>query len=58
MGYYRQAYQAYIGGLSQALTFNLEAYAEALSLLRPFFPQSWADLLETTVVIDPSLRSG
>ena len=27
-----------------ALLFNLEANAEVLSLLRPFFPQGWATL--------------
>ena len=30
--------------MSDALLFNLEAYAEVLSLLRPFFPQGWATL--------------
>ena len=44
MGRYQQAYDAYRGDLSSALLFNLEAYPEALSLLRPFFPQGWATL--------------
>jgi hypothetical protein len=44
MGRYRQASNAYRGALSYALYFNLEAYAEVLSLLRPFFPQGWAIL--------------
>ena len=44
MGRYQQACDAYRGDLSQALHFNLEAYAEVLSLLRPFFPQGWATL--------------
>jgi hypothetical protein len=44
MGRYQQAYQAYRGALSSALLFNLEANAEVLSLLRPFFPQGWATL--------------
>jgi hypothetical protein len=47
MGRYQQAYEAYRGDLSLALTTNLEAYAEDLSLLRPFFPQGWATLPET-----------
>jgi len=44
MGRYQQANAAYSSGLSDALYFNLEAYAETLSLLRPFFPQGWATL--------------
>src|ERR1019366_5802455 len=44
MGRYQQAYDAYANDLSSALVFNLEAYAEVLSLLRPFFPQGWATL--------------
>jgi len=43
MGRYDQAFAAYRGP-SDALFFNLEAYAEVLSLLRPFFPQGWATL--------------
>jgi hypothetical protein len=41
MGRYEQAYSAYIGDLENALYSNLEANAEVLSLLRPFFPQGW-----------------
>jgi hypothetical protein len=41
---YRQAYDTYIGDLDSALSFNLEAYAEALSLIRPFFPDGWTTL--------------
>lgn len=41
---YQQAYDAYQSDLNHALIINLEAYAEALSLLRPFFPQGWAIL--------------
>ncbi|MCP4583172.1 MAG: TIR domain-containing protein [candidate division Zixibacteria bacterium] len=44
MGERRRAYNTYVGDLSQALLFNLEAYAEVLSLLRPFFTQGWATL--------------
>ncbi|HEX6183377.1 MAG TPA: DUF4062 domain-containing protein [Pyrinomonadaceae bacterium] len=44
MGRYGPAYDAYMGGLSSALHFNLDANAEILSLLRPFFPQGWTAL--------------
>jgi hypothetical protein len=44
MGRYEQAFDAYCGDLSNALLFNLQASAEHLSLLRHFFPQSWAVL--------------
>ena len=44
MGRYQQACEAYPGDLSNALLLNLEANAEVLSLLRPFFPQGWATL--------------
>lgn len=42
MGHFQKACNAYIGELASALLFNLEAYSEVLSLLRPFFPQGWA----------------
>ncbi len=42
MGRHQQAFDAYHGELSNALVFNLEADAEVLSLLRPFYPQGWA----------------
>ena len=44
MGRYEQAYEAYRGDLADALFFNLEANAEVLSLLRPFFPHGWSSL--------------
>ena len=44
MGRYQQACDSYRGDLSNALLFNLEANAEVLSLLRPFFPEGWATL--------------
>lgn len=44
MGRYQQAFEAYQGDLSNALLFNLEATADALSLLRPFFPLGWTVL--------------
>ncbi len=44
MGRHQQACDAYSGDLSRALLINLEAHAETLSLLRPFFPQGWTRL--------------
>lgn len=54
MGRHGQALAAYRGGLDDALKINLEAYAEVLTLLRPFFPKGWASL---PVGIDGSGRS-
>ncbi len=51
MGRYREACDAFRGDLATALV-NLEAHPEALSLLRPFFPNGWdslpKDLVEST----------
>ncbi len=44
MGQFEQAYVAYSGDLANSLLANLEAYAETLSLLRPFFPRGWDSL--------------
>ncbi len=44
MGRFQEAYDAYRGDLSNALFFNLEAYAESLSLLQPFFRNGWDTL--------------
>lgn len=41
MGQAKKALGTYRGELSNALVFNLEASAEILSLLRPFFAQDW-----------------
>lgn len=41
IGRYRDAYAAYNGDLSNALFFNLEAFAEVLAMLQPFFPDGW-----------------
>ena len=41
MGRYKQACDAYLGDLYVALVSNLEAYAEILSLIRPFFSKNW-----------------
>ena|ERR1035437_1372066 len=54
MGRYKQACEAYRANLSGALLFNLEAHAEILSLLRPFFPQGWATLPKTVQQRDGS----
>lgn len=44
LGHYQQAVDAYRGSLSNALLFNLNAYVEVLSLLKPFFPNGWGEL--------------
>jgi Domain of unknown function (DUF4062)/AAA domain, putative AbiEii toxin, Type IV TA system len=44
MGKHQQAADVYCGNLSNALFFNVEAHAEILSLLRPFFPHGWTFL--------------
>lgn len=44
LGHFQQAGTTYRGDLSNALLFNLEAYAETLSLLRPLFPAGWGEL--------------
>lgn len=42
MGEMEAAAKVYWGDLSSALFFNLEASTEALSLLKPFFPDGWS----------------
>ncbi|MVM31465.1 DUF4062 domain-containing protein [Spirosoma sp. HMF4905] len=44
MWHYQEACDNYRGDLASALFFNLEAYTEILSLLRPFFPNGWGIL--------------
>ena len=44
LGRLQQAVNVYRGELSIAMMFNVEAFAEILSLLRPFFPASWNEL--------------
>jgi hypothetical protein len=44
LGRYQHAADAYRSDFSNALFFNLEAYVEALSLLRHFFPAAWDQL--------------
>jgi Domain of unknown function (DUF4062) len=41
IGHHEQATEVYTDSLNQALVFNLEACAEALSLLRPLFDRDW-----------------
>lgn len=47
LGYHQRAANAYWGNLSHALSFNLEAHEENLSLLRPFFLDEWGKLPTT-----------
>lgn len=54
LGHYEQAADAYRGDLSNALIFNLNAYAEVLSLLKPFFPNGWGELPKEVTVSDSS----
>lgn len=42
MGRWQQAWDAYSGDLGNAMTYNLEADAEELALLRPLFTGGWA----------------
>lgn len=44
MGHHQKAFDAYSGDLAHGLHYNLEAYAEALALLRQFFTQGWVAL--------------
>jgi tetratricopeptide (TPR) repeat protein len=48
MGRYEQAFENYGGDLAQAMVFNLEAHAEVLSVIRPFFSQGW-DILQSSL---------
>jgi hypothetical protein len=41
MGNFEMASDVYSGDLAHALDINLEAYAEVVALLRPFFPNGW-----------------
>lgn len=42
MGRLEEAYFQYSGELAQSLKFNVEADAECLALIRPFFPNGWS----------------
>jgi tetratricopeptide (TPR) repeat protein len=54
LGHHKEAKDACWGDLSNALLFNLEAYVEILSLLRPFFPTGWGELPKEVDNSDPS----
>jgi tetratricopeptide (TPR) repeat protein len=54
MGNYQAAMDAYRGDLSQALHLNLDARAEMLALIQPFFPDGWN---QDTVPLDDRARS-
>lgn len=54
MGRYQQARNAYSTDLANALGINLEAHAEKLSLLRPFFPRGWTAMPESVSDMDSS----
>ncbi len=55
LGHFQQAVDAYRTDLSTALLFNVEAYAETLSLLRPFFSAGWGELPNGVAETDASL---
>lgn len=44
LGHFRRAADNFSGDLLIALLFNLEAHAETLSLMRPFFSAGWGEL--------------
>lgn len=53
MGNYQAAAEAYWGDLSHALLYNLDARAEMVALLQPFFPNGWN---QDTVPLDDFAR--
>ena len=53
MGRYQQACDAFSPELARALAFNLEANAEILTLMRPFFDRGWAVLPRS---VSPAVR--
>jgi tetratricopeptide (TPR) repeat protein len=50
LGRYQQAADAFNVDLVMALVLNLSAHAEALALLKPFFPNGWGELPKIVVV--------
>lgn len=50
LGRYQQAADAFNVDLAMALLYNLNANAEALALLKPFFPNGWGELPKVVVV--------
>ena len=41
LDHFQRAADALLGDMAEALFFNLEAHAEILSVVRPFFPMGW-----------------
>ncbi len=58
MGHYQEAAGVYRDELANALTFNLEAHATAISVLRPFFSQGWGSLPARVQKNDASYLAG
>jgi len=54
MGRLEDAYNAYYGEFANALAYKLEAHAEVLGLLKPFFPDGWA---KPPGALDPQAKS-
>ncbi len=54
LGHFQQAVDAYRGDLSNAISFNVEATAEDLSLLRHFFSDGWGKLPKCVEASDAS----
>jgi hypothetical protein len=52
LGRKQEAWAALHGAVTNALLFNVEAYPELLSLLRPFFPHDWSAPSEDLAGID------
>jgi 3',5'-cyclic AMP phosphodiesterase CpdA len=54
LGRYQQAADAFLLDLAMALQHNLNANAETLALLKPFFPNGWGELPKVVVESDGS----
>ena len=52
MGRQQDAWSSLQGDLLEVLLFNMEAYPESLSLLRPFFSHDWSALTEDLAELD------
>ena len=44
MGHYQEAFDAFEVDLVNLLIYNLEAYNEVITLIKPFFPNGWNEL--------------
>jgi hypothetical protein len=58
IGREEEAWDALKGDLIQALLFNVEAYPECLSLLRPFLPRDWSTPTEYLADTDLGALAG